>query len=189
MSLNKGLRQFFNEVYQNEITQSCAEIAVITFGTRVNVIQPFKNITKEDTNTPTLVPAGVTNMVGAVTKGLDMLEKRRELYREAGVASYKPWLIMMTDGAPTDEYGRVLGDDIIKPLHERLKEKTDNRKLVIFGIGIGDNVNMNKLQVVFSSRKVAKLKGTDSLSSLSGCLHPWMSYPAATLETRSIGSG
>ena len=144
----------FHEVYRNEITQASAEIAVITFGSLVNVIQPFKNITKEDTNTLTLKPAGVTKMKEAVEKGLDMLERRKNKYRDVGIASYKPWLVIMTDGEPTDEHGRPLRDKDLLDVHSQLKRMTEDRELVIFAIGIGENVNMNRLQVFSPNRIV-----------------------------------
>ena len=38
----------------------------------------------------------------AVHTAIDMLEARKQAYRANGIAYYRQWIFMITDGAPTD---------------------------------------------------------------------------------------
>ena len=45
-----------------------------------------------------------TSLGQAVHWGIDLLEQRRRQYREYGVPSFRPWIFLITDGKPTDEW-------------------------------------------------------------------------------------
>ena len=44
----------------------------------------------------------------AINTALDMIEERKASYREHGIAYYRPWAFLITDGEPNDHWKPVV---------------------------------------------------------------------------------
>ena len=99
--LNAGLRTLKRELMDDSMATQRVEIGIMTFGP-VRVVTDFQ--TPDMFTPPSLVADGSTPLGAAVNRGLDMIETRKQIYREAGISYYRPWVFLITDGAPTDEW-------------------------------------------------------------------------------------
>ncbi|SHI98977.1 Uncharacterized conserved protein YegL, contains vWA domain of TerY type [Clostridium cavendishii DSM 21758] len=149
--LNKGVALFFKSIKDDPIAKYAAEISIINFGGAIaNKVLDFTTVEKQ--KVPTLEAHGLTPMGSAITMALDILERRKEEYSEAGVEYFQPWLVIMTDGIPTDSIEEVI---------QRTVKLVNNRKLTVFPIGIGDEADMDILSKFSPGNAPAKLKDLD----------------------------
>jgi uncharacterized protein YegL len=101
--LNLGLQAFKDELASDSLAAKRVEVAVLTFGG--NAPQLAADFTDAASfQPPHLAASGVTPMGAAIRDGLARLNARKESYRTNGVAYYRPWVFLITDGEPTDDY-------------------------------------------------------------------------------------
>lgn len=150
--LNAGVKQFFNAVLNDEIAKYSVELCIVTFSSSATKVLDFSSIEKQVDafSKINLVASGNTAMGQAVNMSLDLLDQRKREYQDKGVDYWQPWLVLMTDGQPTDD---------ITSAATRVTQLINDKKLTIFPIGIGDGVNMTRLKQFSPKREPLKLKG------------------------------
>lgn len=99
--LNAGLAAYRDELTANSLAAKRVELAVVTFGP-VEVKQEFT--TASGFVAPILESRHDTPMGEAINIAIDMVTRRKHQYRQNGVAFYRPWIFLITDGAPTDAW-------------------------------------------------------------------------------------
>ena len=158
--LNKGIKVFFDALKQDEIALYAADVCIVTYGNRgensVQCISDFSSI-ESKTTLSELTACGQTPMGEAVNMCLDLLDARKKEYQEKGVDYYQPWLVLMTDGKPYgDKDPRAVSN-----AQQRTSQMVNDRKLVVFPIGIGAEADMNVLAKFSPKNSPLKLNGLD----------------------------
>lgn len=146
--LNKGLNKFREEVCKDETTKEVLDVAVVEFNSDSRVVQNFVPVPfMEPVN---LVAGGGTNMSPAIREAINMVTERSKFYKETGTQPYKPWIIMISDGAQQDDITQVASE---------IQSMEEAGKLKFFSLGVGgyDSSTLHKL----SGQKVMKLQGYD----------------------------
>ncbi len=149
-ALNEGITAFKKDVLKDTQATLSVEVAMIKFGETVNLVQDF--VTIDNFNPPKLQAIGRTPMGKAIDQALDLLEERKTTYKSNGVAFYRPWIFLITDGAPTDEWQMA---------SERVKQAEADKRLLFFVVAV-EEADMNKLtQIASPNRPPVRLKGLD----------------------------
>lgn len=144
--LNEGLRQYRDELNSDSIASKRVEVALMTFGGEVRLESTF--CTADQFFPPMLSANGDTPMGQAIVESVQLLRDRKELYRSNGIMFYRPWIFLVTDGAPTDQWLQAA---------QRVKEGEAKKEFCFFGVGV-EGANMDTLQQI-CVRQPLKLKG------------------------------
>lgn len=149
-ALNEGLRTFQRELNSDNLAKKRVEVAVITFNSEVEIVQDF--VTADQFEPPNLTAQGSTQMGEAILQALNLLEVRKAQYLASGVAYYRPWLFLLTNGEPQAET-----DTAMKQATQCIKDSEAGKRVAFFAVGVAE-ANMPRLAEV-SVRSPLKLKG------------------------------
>jgi uncharacterized protein YegL len=144
-ALNAGLVTFKDELVADALAAKRVEVATITFGP-VTVNNDFQMASQFQ---PTqLQSGGDTPMGAAILQALDLIKSRKEVYKANGVAYYRPWIFLITDGAPTDAWTEAAA---------RIREGESAKSFIFFAVGVegADLETLGKISV----RQPIKLVG------------------------------
>ncbi|MCL5097581.1 MAG: VWA domain-containing protein [Candidatus Omnitrophica bacterium] len=149
-ALNQGLVVFKENLMKDPLASRRVEVAVVSFDDEVKLVQDF--ITADQFEAPVLSAQGQTFMGGAIHKALDLIQARKNQYRANGVAYYRPWVFMITDGEPQGE-----PEMVIEQAAQRLKNDEANKRVAFFAVGV-ENANLSRLSQI-AVRAPVKLIG------------------------------
>lgn len=127
-SLNDGLHTFRNDIKEDALAARRCEIAIVTFGGTPKTVRDFE--VAGNFKPPTLSAGGDGTQMGAgINVAVDLVERRKDEYKRNGILYYRPWIFMITDGEPTDEWSNAAA---------RIKEQETANGLTFFAVGVED---------------------------------------------------
>jgi uncharacterized protein YegL len=171
--LNRGLVILKEELAKDALARRRVEIAIVTFGQNVKVIQDF--VTAEDYQPPVVDAMGLTPMGSGILKALEVLEARKSLYKANGVQYYRPWIFLITDGAPEGE-----PEHLIKEAAQRIKADEAAKRVAFFAIGV-EGAEMDQLAEI-SVRAPLPLQGLKFVE-----LFKWLSASMTGVSSSKVG--
>ena len=105
--LNNGLRLFESELKSDVTARNCVEILTIRCADSApTVVTEWRDAA--DFSAPTLTASGATPLGQSLRLALDRLEQERRDLANDGIPQNKPWVMLISDGGPTD--GRTWTD-------------------------------------------------------------------------------
>jgi uncharacterized protein YegL len=167
--LNAGLLTFKEELAADSLAMKRVDTAIVSFGPAV-LEMPFH--TAQNFFPPTLTAGGDTPMGAAINLALDTLEARKAEYKANGISYYRPWVFMITDGAPTDAWQSAAA---------RIREGEASKKFAFFAVGV-QGANMEVLGQI-STRQPVSLQGLKFSE-----LFKWLSSSMAAVSRSTPGT-
>ncbi len=124
-ALNQGVSTYIEALRSDALAALRVETAIVAFDHQQNLEQDFA--TADNVFPVTLRVRGGTAIGAASIYALDLIEERKKVYRQAGTAYYRPWIILITDGAS--------GDDISEA-SRRVHQAEEAKQVAFFCVGV-----------------------------------------------------
>jgi uncharacterized protein YegL len=157
--LNRGLIAFKQELAADSLAMKRVELGVVTFGP-VQLLADFQ--TPDFFTPPSLQSAGDTPMGAAIAGGLEMIRQRKQAYKTNGISYYRPWVFLITDGAPTDAWQAAAA---------LVKQGEEAKNFSFFAVGVeGADMDILGQISVRAPLKLSGLRFSDLFAWLSSSL-------------------
>lgn len=168
-ALNGGLQTFQTELQGDSLAAQRVEVAVVTFGGRVQTVCEFQSA--QNFQPPTLVVGGETPMGEAIRRGVDLVTQRKKDYKQAGLHYFRPWVFLITDGAPSDEWQSAA---------DLIRRGEAEKSFAFFSVGVeGANFDLLRQLTVRAPLKLDGLK--------FGPLFVWLSQSMRSISQSNPG--
>ena len=167
--LQAGLQVFANYLREDTLSRRRVEVGICTFGDESLEVWPF--VQAIEFEPPELTLRGTTPMGAALRAGLQAVEERIQEHVDEGRSYYRPWLLLISDGAPTDEWLSAA---------KLIREAEKGQRLHFFAVGVED-ADREVLNSI-SSRSAKKLAGLDF-----GKLFRWVSKGLISVSHSGTG--
>jgi uncharacterized protein YegL len=138
-ALNLSLRNFINSIRDEDGERAELQISIISFGGNQAVIDVPLTPVSEITEIKEYVASGRTPMGSAFVAIKEMIEDRDKISSR----SYKPTIVLFTDGIPTDDYAKAMND---------LIKEGRSSKAIRIAMAMGDDADVDMLSGFVSSK-------------------------------------
>jgi len=166
-NLNQGIKEFKDQSMLDNLAKKRIDVATVAFNSTAQVIQEF--VPLPQMNTPELEASGTTAMGAALNLAMDLIDKRKALYKELGTPYFRPWIFMITDGAPTDDYTAAA---------KKLVEWEEKKKVMFWAVGVpGYEVEVLKK----ITPRIIELQGINFVS-----IFEWLSSSMVAVSNSNI---
>jgi uncharacterized protein YegL len=172
-NLNEGLSVLERELKADDIASLRVQLLILRIGGH-NDVEVLTDWTDAiDFSAPLIEANGTTPLGEGVKVALKKLEEQKKRYKDNQITYNRPWLFMITDGAPTDPNWEKAAKKAV--------ESEKKGRVVVFPIGTehADFDTLNK----FSSRGALMLKDLDFKE-----LFVWLSQSVSAGSQTEIGS-
>ena len=176
-SLNGAVNEMIFHMKSDERLKNIVDLAIFTFGTygKARVYQGFRAIA--DCEVVRLEAKDVnTYVVDAVDHALGFIKNRCAAYDRAG-GSYKPWIVLITDGEFHDDEGAL------NTVGYKIREREMQGKLQFFALGVDGYVRAQLEKLTSNSANVIDAKYANF-----GEFFAWIGKSLKAVSSKEVGA-
>ena len=175
-SLNTAVNEMIMQMKGDERLRNIVDLAIFIFGThkRQNIYQGFRaladcevvNLEANDIN---------TYVADALERAVEITRKRCGAYDKAG-GSYKPWIVLITDGAFHDH------DSVLATIGNTMKQRESQGKLQFFGLGVNGYVRAQLEKLTNNPSHIIDAKSANFVEFFS-----WIGRSLKAVSSKEVG--
>ena len=150
-ALNRGVSELEKSLKEDDVALSRLQLAIVSVGGAAEDADIMMDWTDAvNFESFPIETGGMTPLGKGLKIALDLVEEGKDSLKESGISYTRPWIIVLSDGEPTDL------DEWDEAVEMCLAAEQD-KKVEIFAIGVED-ADMEMLGK-FSSKPALKLRG------------------------------
>lgn len=141
--LNKGIQALKNDLMQDSTARTRVELCIVCVGGpagEADVLMDWTDVTSF--MAPPLSAGGMTPLGSGLQIALRQAEERKHYYKSTGHSYTRPWIIVVSDGEPTDDPAEWQFS-----CQAALRAISD-KKVVIFSVGVDKDANLHVLSQI-----------------------------------------
>lgn len=125
--LNRGLKEFHSDILNDSKTANQLEVSIVEFSSTVATLVPPSLV--GSFSVPQLTVKGSTKMVDGMKEAIAVLDARKAWYKSTGQPFYRPWIVLITDGAPDP------GQDT-NWMRDEIRSRVDSKSFFFYALGV-----------------------------------------------------
>ncbi|MBL7945773.1 MAG: VWA domain-containing protein [Flavobacteriales bacterium] len=125
--LNRGLQEFYSDIQQDSTTANRLEVCIVEFSSTVETLVTPSLVSSF--TMPQLSVKGSTKMVDGMKEAIAVVDARKAWYKSTGQPYYRPWIVLITDGAPDP------GQDI-EWMKNEIQSRVDAKSFHFYALGV-----------------------------------------------------
>lgn len=146
--INHMLRRFYEDILESDSACPRIEITLISCDIPTRIIQQPSIV--ENFTMPTLNAKNDSNIIDGIKMAIEVVEGRKQYYREQGIPYKRPWIIIISNGECDAESIK----NNLKQLVDFRDEAIYNKRYFIQSIAIDENADMNVLDFVATNKTI-----------------------------------
>ena len=176
-TVNRALVKFGDIIRGDSVTALRADVAVVAASDQPWVVQDFTNGTYFRPPVLDIEPAEYYSK--GINIALDMIEARKQSYRDGGIAYYRSLAYFLGDGFPTIDTPEELAQ-----VSARVTQMEENRGVAFFAFGVGIDGACDLAMLDTLGPRPARLLTT--LEELDGSIQ-WLARSVAAVSQSQPG--
>ena len=174
--LNIAVNEMIRQMKADDHLRNIVDLAIFIFGThgRQNILQGFRAIA--DCDDVNLIANDVNTYVAdALDHAIEITKRRCSVYDKAG-GSYKPWIVLITDGEFHD------GAAALGNIGNKMRERESQGKLQFFGLGVNGYIRSQLEGLTTNPSHVIDAKSVNFIEFFS-----WIGKSLKAVSSKEIG--